>query len=139
MLPSELSGHSLYWSGPHLLLNIPDKWSSDISRIPVDQLSEVKLMNVVSLLVSSNNTNKCYERFSSHQRMLRVIAYMKSFLSKCRRLPVVEGILSVAELNDVPSAFILQNCSVNCHATLQFLLSSWLSCLHILTQVELSV
>lgn len=96
MQPSELSGHSLYWNGPRFLLDNPDDWSTDISRVPVDQLPEVKL---VSLLVNSDQVDEWFERFSSYERMLRVLAWMRRFLQKCRRTCVVEGTISRAELN----------------------------------------
>lgn len=94
--PSELKGHDLYWNGPDFLRDGPTVWSDNISRIPVDQLPEVKLQ---SLVVSSDALDEWFDRFSSYQRMLRVVAWVNRFVSKCRKLPVGSGTLTYAELN----------------------------------------
>jgi len=110
MLPSELSGHSLYWNGPSFLLDSPNNWSLDISRVPVEQLPEVKL---VSLLVSSDQVNEWFEIFSSYERMLRVLAWMTRFILKCRKSFVFDGTLTRMELNE--SLNIIVQCSQRCH------------------------
>lgn len=113
--PSELAGHTLYWQGPRFLLQGPTSWVVNVSRIPIDQLPEVKVM---SLVASLGPQDEWFERFSSYQRMLRIVAWMYRFIFKCRRLPVVQGPLMYSELDR--SVFTVARCAQRIHFPVLF-------------------
>uniref|UniRef100_A0A2S2PC00 Uncharacterized protein n=1 Tax=Schizaphis graminum TaxID=13262 RepID=A0A2S2PC00_SCHGA len=95
--PSELNHHDLYWNGPSFLYSSPDNWPSEIPRLSVEEIPEVK---AVSLLISSDQNQEWFDRFSSYQHMLRVVVWVRRFVSLCKRKPVSLGILSLGELNE---------------------------------------
>lgn len=102
--PSELGRHVLYWNGPSFLLDSPDKWISEIPRLPVEEIPEVKS---TSLLISSNqNDSEWFDRFSSYQHMLRVLTWVRRFVSRCRGKPSRSDTLSRCELDEALTVVI---------------------------------
>lgn len=103
--PSELINHILYWNGPSFLLDIEDTWSQPMSIIPVDQLPEIKLPPPVVL--TSSDTIEWYTRFSSYDRILRVVSWMRRFLHACQHHDVIkERYLTRNELDSTAQALI---------------------------------
>jgi len=74
----ESRSHELYWSGPSFLSNAPDKWPSDIPPLSVEEILEVKQ---ASLLISLDQEQEWFDRFSSYQHMLRFIVWVRRFVS----------------------------------------------------------
>jgi len=101
--PSELGRHVLYWNGPSFLLNPPDRWSSETPRLPVEEIPEVKS---ASLLISSDQTLEWFDRYSSFQHMLRVLAWVKRFVSGCRGQLTRSDTLSLGELDEALTVVI---------------------------------
>lgn len=102
--PSELGRHVLYWNGPSFLLDSPNKWTSEIPRFPVEEIPEVKS---ASLLISSDqNDPEWFDRFSSYQHMLRVLAWVRRFVSKCRGQSSRSDTLSRCELDEALTVVI---------------------------------
>jgi len=94
--PSELKEAALYWKGPTFLLSSVDSWSAGTSRLTLDQLPEVQLVCVVA---QSHPLQEWYARFSSFDHMIRVVARLRRFISRCRRMDVESGFLKQSELN----------------------------------------
>lgn len=69
----------------------------------MEMLPKVKL---VSLLVRSDPIDEWFRRFSSYQVMLRVLARMKRFVSSCRKMDTVFGILSSTELDEAQKTVV---------------------------------
>jgi len=80
--PVELFKHELYWSGPAFLREPVSSWKSKLVTTPIEQLPEVKLVSLVAN--SSNSSDEFYDRFSSYDQMLHVVAHMRKFIVKCR-------------------------------------------------------
>ncbi|XP_060846073.1 uncharacterized protein LOC132925721 [Rhopalosiphum padi] len=95
--PSELRYHELFWNGPSFLSNSADSWPSDLPRVPVEQLPEIK---ITSLLVSSDQNHEWFNRFSSYQHMLRVVVWVRRFVALCKKKPASLGTLTFIELNE---------------------------------------
>ncbi|XP_060882006.1 uncharacterized protein LOC132953650 [Metopolophium dirhodum] len=94
--PSELKEATLYWKGPTFLLSSADSWSTGVSRISLDQLPEVQPACVVA---QSHPPEEWYARFSSFDHMIRVVARLRRFISRCRKMDVETGFLKQSELD----------------------------------------
>lgn len=115
--PSELGRHVLYWNGPSFLLDSPDKWTSEVPRLPVEEIPEVKS---ASLLISSDqNNSEWFDRYSSYQHMLRVLAWVRRFVSGCKRQPLRSDTLSRCELDEALTVVIKCSQSIYFRSLLQ--------------------
>jgi len=72
LMPSELPHHQLYLQGPALLREPPQKWGSDIARLPIAELPEVKSVSLAVCLAVP--TVEWFTRFSSYDALIRVVA-----------------------------------------------------------------
>jgi len=111
--PSELRYHELFWNGPSFLYNSADSWPSDLPRVSVEQLPEIK---ITSLLVSSDQNHEWFNRFSSYQHMLRVVVWVQRFVSLCKIRPTPLGPLSYVELNEALMNIVRCSQSVYFHS-----------------------
>lgn len=97
MLPSELISHSLYWCGPKFLYANVDTWDTSPTPIPVEQLPDTK---IVSLTVTVSEPSEWICRFSSNDRMLRVISWVRRFIFRCKRKEYPLAFLQASELQE---------------------------------------
>ncbi|XP_025203838.1 uncharacterized protein LOC112600747 [Melanaphis sacchari] len=86
VLPSELASLTLYWEGPSFLRCDPSSWPAGATMLPLNELPEVR---VSSLTVSAQlPTTEWFDRFSSYDRLLRVVARILRFIHRFRsRVP----------------------------------------------------
>lgn len=84
LLPSELTEHSLYWSGPTFLKKSIETWDQSILLIPVEQLPELK----VSLAVQVTPEVEWISRFSSYINMIKVVTWMLNLLVSVVRIHI---------------------------------------------------
>jgi len=94
--PSELKEAELYWKGPNFLLSSVDSWSTGVIRLNLYQLPEVQPVCVVA---QSHPPEEWYARFSSFDHMIWVVARLRRFISRCRRMDVESGFLKQSELD----------------------------------------
>ncbi|XP_050064202.1 uncharacterized protein LOC126553053 [Aphis gossypii] len=105
LMPSELPHHQLYWSGPPFLRDPSHEWGSDIPRLPVAELPEVKSVSLTVCLTAT--TVEWFTRFSSYDELIRVVARVRRFINICRRRPVESSTaLTKAELDGATRAVI---------------------------------
>lgn len=115
IFPAELLQHKLWWEGPPWLLKEPAEWpcSPDpVSDSPV-AASELCLASIVEptpLVIAA-------DKFSSFTKLKRVVAWIKRFISRCKKTPSSppSTVLSVPELNDA-EVYILQHIQAECFA-----------------------
>ena len=77
--PTTLSTSTLWWKGPQWLTQRPSNWPRTVVTTPTDNL-EVRTVHLACLKPSEDIT----QRFSKLNRLIRVIAYCKRFISNCR-------------------------------------------------------
>lgn len=98
LMPSAFPQHQLYWYGPKFLLDPPREWGSDIDRLPVSELPEVKLPSCA--VCETADPVEWFTRFSSYDELIRVVARMRRFVDLCRRRSVgMSTTLTRAELD----------------------------------------
>lgn len=119
LLPSELTGHQLYWNVPIFLREPEQFWPSFfLTLAPLTALSDLRQNTVQSLttqLVKSTHDDTTSDvedwvaHFSSHPRLLRVVARMLRLrqLSICSSTQGMSESLSHAELNQTLEAVVL--------------------------------
>jgi len=82
VLPSELASLTLYWEGPSFLRCDPPSWPVGATRLSLNDLPEVR---VSSLAVSAQlPTTEWFDRFSSYDKLLRVVARILRFIHRFR-------------------------------------------------------
>jgi hypothetical protein len=108
LMPSELARHELYWCGPHFIYDAPENWGNDVVRISHSKFPEVR---PVSLAVQRNDPPvEWFSRFSSYDRMLRVIVQMRHFTLKCRLRPVEPTrLITLDEIDDALRIVVLSS------------------------------
>ncbi|XP_024881085.1 uncharacterized protein LOC112460568 [Temnothorax curvispinosus] len=90
LAPDELATHSLWWSGPAWLRQLPECWPpSRIPEPPSDNLEE-RPERCLNALHTSPGWDLS-SRFSSWPKLLRVTAYLYRFSSRCRPSKRSEG------------------------------------------------
>ncbi|XP_025414884.1 uncharacterized protein LOC112686691 [Sipha flava] len=108
LMLSELARHELYWCGPHFIYDAPENWGNDVVRISHSKFPEVR---PVSLAVQRNDPPvEWFSRFSSYDRMLRVIVQMRHFTLKCRLRPVEPTrLITLDEIDDALRIVVLSS------------------------------
>lgn len=97
MLPSALLQFSLYWSGPQFLLHSKETWDLSPCTISLDQLPETKEVCLAAQLASEP---EWFSRFSSYTNMLRVVSWLRRFISTRRGRAYSQNYLCQSELNE---------------------------------------
>jgi len=77
--PKTLSTSTLWWKGPQWLSQEPSSWPTTEINTPTDNL-EIRNVHIACLQTLEDIT----QRFSKLNRLIRVIAYCKRFISICR-------------------------------------------------------
>ncbi|KAF0709228.1 Integrase catalytic domain-containing protein, partial [Aphis craccivora] len=81
LMPSQLSGHTLYWHGPDFIRDDPTTWQKELSIIPVIELPEIR----PTCLITQDHNVEWYSGFSSHNRLVRVTARLYRFIRRCHK------------------------------------------------------
>lgn len=107
MFPKEALMHKLYWDGPSFLQQSPEYWSlTEYHPLQIHELPEQINIPSVSLSIITTKDSEWFCRFSTLTRLQRVIAYMRRFVNKTRRLKVSTGFLQHTELEQSLSLVI---------------------------------
>lgn len=104
LLPSELVVHDLYWKGPVMLYSPIVNWITTTPYMPLNQLPEIKPMPPITLIVDEEP--EWCSRFSSYVHMIRVMALVRRFSSRCRGKKFPEIYLTRSELDQAALAVI---------------------------------
>lgn len=104
----ELLVSELWWDGPPFLHCEPIEWPPP-PPLPAF-LPECKKETMNSLLSAAapEETEPIFNRFSSLNRLLRVVSWIRRFAHKCRKMPTPSGPLTADELNDARRAVLIQ-------------------------------
>jgi len=98
LTPTELQSHRLYWSGPEFLLQPMHEWNLAVPTVPRTELPELR---PISLLVSSTDPiDDWLKRFSSYERLLRVVAWMRRFVNQNLGKTTDRGFLTQNKLDE---------------------------------------
>lgn len=120
--PSELAQFELYWQGPNFLYQPVEDWSQGSSLIPANELPEVK--GFTSCLMETKEEQlEWFSRFSSFNRMLRIIIRLRRFVRACLKRPLSHEFLSYQEYNEALMAVVRCSQSI-CFKNLMAELSS---------------
>jgi hypothetical protein len=113
LFPSELENHSLWWTGPLYLLDPPSKWPGATFHSPEDQttkpLEKTKQDTVLHINLQCSIQN-VLTRFSSFNKILRVIAYCLRFWKSRSIIPLMKS-LNASEITSVLSSLIYSSFS----------------------------
>jgi len=82
VLPSVLSTLSLYWQGPRFIHDDTATWDVTVPSIPIPDLPETR---PAVLVLSTELPSEWYDKFSSYDRLVRVVAYIYRFLKACKK------------------------------------------------------
>jgi hypothetical protein len=108
LTPSTLAVHELYWRGPAIIYSSSDDWTRNVPSLSLDELPETRLVSCTTR--GDESPVEWFERFSSYDHMLRVVARMYRFVNKCRRRLIAPTlILSPTELDDALRIVILES------------------------------
>ena len=110
LMPSELPSFSLYWHGPRFIYDSPDEWGSDRVRILCSELPEIR--PVCCSTHVDEVAGEWFSRFSSYDRMLRVVVRMRRFIECCRRKrprPCMPLFLSKSELDNAARIIVIES------------------------------
>lgn len=83
IMPSELINSYLYWHGPEFIRDDPDQWNVGIQLTPLNELPET---HTVSMVIHSDDTPvEWFNKFSSYDHLVRVVARVYRFINRCRQ------------------------------------------------------
>jgi len=91
---------SIYWNGPEFLRLAEDQWpQSKFIPLAPEQLPDIRPNVIVTLAVNTQSSSLDFiSRFSSLDKMLRVLSYVSRYLSyRLRRQPIRVGPITFAE------------------------------------------
>jgi hypothetical protein len=77
--PTTLASSRLWWNGPQWLSHEPSSWPTTEFSTPTENL-EIRNVHVATLQTPDDITQK----FSKLNKLIRVIAYCRRFISNCR-------------------------------------------------------
>ncbi|XP_029341031.1 uncharacterized protein LOC103311791 [Acyrthosiphon pisum] len=107
LFPSELVTHPLWWTGPPYLLEVSQTWPPTPVNQPTDltaQQYESRKATVLHVLINSS-INDLLERYSSLDKLLRIIAYVLRFGTP-RAAPLLSTAIGADELSHALTALI---------------------------------
>ncbi|XP_076649869.1 uncharacterized protein LOC143357342 [Halictus rubicundus] len=88
LLPSQLLGHDLWWTGPSWLHHSTDLWPYNIPDAPSSAFTEARPTISVNLGLAHTPWD-LRDRFSSWPKLLKVTAYILRFVARIREKPGV--------------------------------------------------
>lgn len=97
VMPSELPSKLLYWRGPDFIHQVSPEWDVNLPLTAAEKLPEIR-PTVLTAHVNEPAV-EWYTKFSSYDKLIRIVARMYRFINMCRRLPfVICPILAQSEL-----------------------------------------
>lgn len=107
VLPSVLSSLSVYWQGPQFIHDDATIWDENIPSIPIIDLPETR---PAALVLNTEQPSEWYDKFSSYDRLVRVVAYMRRFINACRKHPhAAVAPLQRTELDDSTRTLVIKS------------------------------
>jgi len=106
--PGELAQHDLYWSGPAFLRQFSESWSPEVKLIPLDQLPEFS-GPVSCVLKTTGEAVEWFSRFSSLNRMLRIIIRLQRLVKLFRKVPIDSSFFSYQNYSE--ALLVIVKCS----------------------------
>ncbi|KAL4136057.1 hypothetical protein QTP88_007625 [Uroleucon formosanum] len=83
VMPAALAQLDLYWRGPQIAYGEPSEWDDSRPSLPLCELPELRVVSHAARV--DDEDIEWFVRFSSFDRMLRIVAYMRRFVRACRR------------------------------------------------------
>ncbi|CAI6359149.1 unnamed protein product [Macrosiphum euphorbiae] len=120
LLPKSMLSSSIYWNGPEFLRLPEDQWpQSKFIPFAPEQLPDTRPNVVATLAVNTQSSSLDFiSRFSSLDKMLRVLSYVSRYLShRLRRQPIRVGPITFAE-RQASLSIIVQRTQQRCFADL---------------------
>lgn len=98
LTPSDLQSHLLYWSGPEFLFQPISEWNLIVPSVPMIELPELWPTSLVACSVEP--IDDWLTRFSSYGNLLRVVAWMRRFVSRSHSQTTNTAFLTRNELDE---------------------------------------
>lgn len=83
VMPSKLSSLYLYWHGPEFIRDDSIHWNVGTQLIPLNELPETRPVSMV--IHSDDPPVEWFNKFSSYDHLIRVVARLYRFVNRCRR------------------------------------------------------
>ncbi|XP_062540858.1 uncharacterized protein LOC134208912 [Armigeres subalbatus] len=83
MLPNEFISNTLWMHGPPWLREDEEDWPKQSHQLP-PQEDVLERRKTVLVSQVSSELNPLFERYSSYWRLIRITAYLRRFISRCR-------------------------------------------------------
>ncbi|VVC45890.1 Ribonuclease H-like domain,Protein of unknown function DUF1759,Peptidase aspartic [Cinara cedri] len=103
ILPSELIVHPLYWTGPTFLKGATKSWDVSVPTFSAKRLPEIQLMSTDQEMLEV----EWISQFSSYRNMIRVVAWIRRFISRCRKQTYPHNFLSRDEIDESLKVIVL--------------------------------
>ncbi|XP_058840653.1 uncharacterized protein LOC131696123 [Topomyia yanbarensis] len=106
MLPADFIVDILWRNGPGWLADEVDKWPKHVHPLlPNEDILERK--KTVLVVQSTSQENPLFERYSSFGRLVRITAYLRRFITRCRsKHHAYEAFLSTVELQEAKQTLV---------------------------------
>lgn len=86
LLPSSITNHDLWWSGPKWLSQSSAHWPQlDKPQISEESLPEMKKFTLTTLVTTDQPPCDFIQKFSSWLTLIHVTAYILRFVQRCRK------------------------------------------------------
>jgi hypothetical protein len=110
LLPRSTLSSDIYWNGPVFLRLLEEQWpKSQFSPLSLDQLPEHSSKVITTLTINVKSPPfEVFNRFSSLNKMQRVLSFVFRFLDRLRRLPICSGPVTFMERDTMLSVVIRQ-------------------------------
>lgn len=98
--PAALRRHGLWWHGPQWLAESPQLWVT--TNIGNDCHTDLEMKPQVSVSCKTSSTDSCdlLDKFSSFNKLVRVVAWIRRFRKHASGGDKIIGCLNTAELDD---------------------------------------
>lgn len=109
LYPSALINHSLWWTGPPFLLKPPDQWPAflDVPQDASDTVPDIEVRKSVDVFMTvSSSATKLLDRFSSLDKIIRIIAYCLRVRNVKKPEQQTTSVLNADEIHHALSALI---------------------------------
>ncbi|XP_055313219.1 uncharacterized protein LOC129574779 [Sitodiplosis mosellana] len=93
LTPSALIDHQLWWQGPSFLQQSPEYWPED-ATCPINE-TQIQIFSILTEPIQLWPL----EKYSSFEKLQRVVAYCHRFINNCKQRRKTFGPLTAAELN----------------------------------------
>ncbi|XP_062701167.1 uncharacterized protein LOC134285118 [Aedes albopictus] len=106
MLPGDFVNNSLWVHGPPWLEGAETDWPKQSNLLPLAE-DVLERRKTVLLVQSTMEQNPLFERYSSYWRLVRITAYLRRFINRCRsKNPLREPFLTTVELQEAKETLV---------------------------------